>query len=100
MRLQILSVPDCPNVAVLRERLAAVLASPADVEVEEVLVDTVENATRAGMHGSPTLLVDGVDPFATAGQVPALACRLYRDEIGRAPGAPSVEQLRAALRKQ
>jgi hypothetical protein len=49
------------------------------------------------MHGSPTLLVDGADPFAAPGQVPSLSCRLYRDESGRAEGAPSVDALRRAI---
>jgi hypothetical protein len=49
------------------------------------------------MHGSPTLLIDGVDPFAGPDQPPSLSCRLYRDEAGRAGGAPSVQALRQAL---
>jgi hypothetical protein len=49
------------------------------------------------MHGSPTLLINGVDPFAAPGQAPGLACRLYRDVAGRAAGAPTVEALRRAL---
>src|SRR5262249_15913262 len=56
-------------------------------------------AAQAGMHGSPTLLIDGVDPFAAPGQPPSLSCRLYRDATGRAEGAPSVEGLRRALEK-
>jgi hypothetical protein len=49
------------------------------------------------MTGSPTLLVDGVDPFAVPGAAANLTCRLYRDETGDASGAPSVAQLRHAL---
>ena len=29
------------------------------------------------MTGSPTLLVDGADPFARPGQPPSISCRLY-----------------------
>ena len=54
-------------------------------------------AAQAGMCGSPTLLIDGVDPFAAPGQAPGLACRLYRDAAGRPAGAPTVEALRRAL---
>jgi hypothetical protein len=46
-------------------------------------------------HGSPTIIVDGHDPFPTAGQ-PGLACRIYQTPAGPA-GAPTVEQLRSAL---
>ena len=51
------------------------------------------------MHGSPTLLIDGVDPFAVPGQPPSMSCRLYRDDDGQASGAPSAGQLRQALER-
>jgi hypothetical protein len=54
-------------------------------------------AAEAGMHGSPTLLIDGVDPFAQPGQVPSLSCRLYPDAAGHLAAAPPVEALRQAL---
>lgn len=97
MKLQILSVPDCPNVAPLRQRLAEVLAGRDEVTVTTEVIDTPDHAARAGMTGSPTLLVDGIDPFAQPGQVPSVSCRIYRDETGTPSGAPSVTQLRAAL---
>ena len=31
------------------------------------------------MNGSPTLLVDGIDPFAGPGQLASVSCRLFRD---------------------
>jgi hypothetical protein len=49
------------------------------------------------LQGSPTLLINGVDPFAAPGQAPGLACRLYRDAAGRVAGAPPVQALRRAL---
>jgi hypothetical protein len=49
------------------------------------------------MHGSPTLLIGGTDPFAAPGQAASLSCRLYRDDAGRAAPAPSVEALRTAI---
>ena len=54
-------------------------------------------AAASGMHGSPTLLIDGVDPFGPPDQRPSLSCRLYRDAAGRPAGAPSVAALRQAL---
>ncbi|MEY9936759.1 organomercurial lyase [Streptacidiphilus sp. MAP5-3] len=50
------------------------------------------------MHGSPTLLVDGRDPFAAPGTAATVSCRLYRSADGRVDGAPSVEALRQILR--
>jgi hypothetical protein len=35
------------------------------------------------MHGSPTLLVNGIDPFAPPGSPASVSCRIYRDESGR-----------------
>jgi hypothetical protein len=49
------------------------------------------------MTGSPTVLVDGADPFRVPGTGPSVSCRLYRGADGSAGGAPSVSELRAAL---
>ena len=100
MELTVLAVPDCPNVSVLAERLAAALAGHPDVVVRRREIASEQEAAQAGMHGSPTLLVDGVDPFAAPGQAPSLSCRLYRDATGRTEGAPSVEALRRVLNQQ
>jgi hypothetical protein len=88
-------VPDCPNTSLLITRLGQSGRNTADVEVT-VIRDEAE-AACGGMTGSPTLLVDGVDPFAVAGQSPSLSCRLYVDEAGGVSGAPSVTQLQLAL---
>ena len=97
MELILLTVPACPHAAAFEERLAAALAAyPGTVVHHREIADEQEAAT-AGMHGSPTLLVDGVDPFAAPGQPPSLSCRLYRDAAGQAGPAPPVEALRQAL---
>ncbi|MEJ8639062.1 alkylmercury lyase family protein [Streptomyces sp. MS2.AVA.5] len=96
MRITVLTVPDCPNAPVVRERIAAVLdGEQAEVELIEVREEA--EAARWQMTGSPTVLVDGVDPFAVAGAPASVSCRLYRDEEGRPGGAPSVEALRQAF---
>ena len=94
MHLTILAVPDCPNAPVLESRLAAVLTGRADVSVSHELITDEGEAARRGMHGSPTLLIDGADPFAEPGQPPSMSCRLYRGDDGLASGAPSIAQLR------
>jgi hypothetical protein len=96
MRVQVLHVADCPGTATLLERLAAILASRTDITVDRQLIGDERDAMVFGMTGSPTMLVDGADPFA-AGGVPSLACRLYRDERGAVSGSPSVAQLLAVL---
>lgn len=98
MRLEIVHVPDCPNAALLEQRLDQVLAGyPTVVQRERRVVEDLASAAEADMTGSPTLLVDGVDPFAEPGQAPSVSCRLYRGEGGRVQGAPSVAALRRAL---
>lgn len=97
MQLTILAVPGCPNAPVLEELLAAVLDGRAGVSVSREVISGEGEAARWGMHGSPTLLIDGADPFAQQGQSPSLSCRLYRDDDGHASGAPSAGQLRQAI---
>ena len=100
MKLQILHVPDCPNVAVLAARLDEVLADRGGVEVERRVIADQDEAVAAGMTGSPTLLVDGTDPFAMPDSSASVSCRLYIDETGAAVGSPSVAQLRAVVAGQ
>jgi hypothetical protein len=97
MELTLLTVPACPNAAAFEERLAAALACHPGAVVHRREVADEREAAHAGMHGSPTLLIGGVDPFAAPDEPPNLSCRLYRDEAGRTGGAPSVEALRQAL---
>jgi hypothetical protein len=97
MRLRVLAVTDCPNVALLDQRLDQVLADRGDVHVEHLVVDDSDTAAELGMAGSPTLLVDGVDPFAAPGQHSSVSCRLYRNHDGHLDGAPSTARLRAVL---
>jgi hypothetical protein len=67
MELTVLAVPGCPNAPVLEQRLAEALAGrPAPTVARRVIADADE-AARWGMRGSPTLLIDGRDPFAVPG---------------------------------
>ena len=97
MELTLLTVPDCPHAAAFEERLAAALADRPGAVVRRRQFTDEREAAQAGMAGSPTLLVNGADPFAAPGQVPGLSCRLYRDAAGRPAPAPSEEDLRRAL---
>ena len=97
MELSLLTVPDCPNAAGFEQRLTLALAGFPGAVVRRREVADEREAAQAGMHGSPTLLINGVDPFTAPGQAPGLACRVYRDEAGRAAGLPTVEALRQAL---
>ncbi|WP_042411132.1 DsbA family protein [Streptacidiphilus carbonis] len=99
MELTILTVPDCPHATLLRERLTiASTGLPVTAETWRQ-VATEQDAERWGMHGSPTVLVNGIDPFAAGNDPASVSCRLYRDEHGLLHDAPTVAQLRTALRE-
>lgn len=97
MQVTVLAVPGCPNAAVLEQRLTTVLGGRTGVSLAHQVISDEDEAERWGMRGSPTLLIDGADPFAVPGEPPGLSCRLYRDEDGQLSGAPSVGQLRRAV---
>ena len=96
VEITVLAVADCPHVALARERIASALerlGRPAHTSEQVVASD--EDAARLGFRGSPTILIDGTDPFPAHGNS-ALACRLYPTEHGM-QGAPTVDQLVEAL---
>jgi hypothetical protein len=94
VRLEVLHVPDCPNLPPMLARLEEV----TDLPVVTRIVASEPEAAQLGMAGSPTLLIDGVDPFAASGACDyGVSCRLYRDPEGHLVAAPSVEQLRDAI---
>ena len=95
MNVTLLYFEGCPNWTVADARLAA-LSDEIELTVERRLVETPEEAEAAGFRGSPTILVEGRDPFATGDEPAGLACRIYQTPEGP-QGAPTVEQLRAAL---
>ena len=97
MKLVVLHVKDCPNLRPMLDRLAE--ATDLPVETRKVTADS--EAATLGMNGSPTLLVNGIDPFAWVDQCACgVSCRLYRDQEGRIVPAPSVDQLRDVWPKQ
>ena len=98
MKIEVLSVPDCPNQAIALARITEALraAGLTGAEISERVTTNDADAHALGMHGSPTILVDGCDPFVEAGTPPSMSCRLYRTAEGF-EGAPSVAELLAAI---
>ena len=96
--VRLLYFDDCPNWRTAEARLKEVLSDIGGDHGEVVYqqVTTPEQAAEVGFRGSPTILVDGVDPFAQPGDPTGLACRIYRTADGPQP-APTVAQLRAVL---
>lgn len=98
MRITIQYFVGCPHWMIANDRVHKVLTalSRHDVHVEHEVIQSPEEATRVGFHGSPTILVDGRDPYATGNEPVGMMCRVYNTEEGR-EGAPSESQLRTVL---
>lgn len=97
-RLQLLYFPDCPHWRLAEQRLGEV-AARRGLSIEHQLVTTEEEAERVSFRGSPTILIDGVDPFAEGDQAIGLSCRIYLTPDGYA-GSPTLEQIAAVLDRE
>lgn len=96
MRVTLQYFDDCPNWRTTESHLRRLAAERGDVDLVLEHVGSTEAAERLEFHGSPSVLVDGVDPFLGGGTAVGLSCRLYRTPEGLA-GSPTVDQLRAVL---
>lgn len=61
------------------------------------LINTTELAQEHSFRGSPTILINGKDPFADPDAPVGLTCRLYATPQGVA-GTPTKDQVTEALR--
>ncbi len=101
MNVTVLHTEDCPNLAPLLAELNDLLADRTDVTVATTVVHTDDEAQRLGFHGSPTVLVDGHDPFPAPSELVGLSCRQYpccrEGDDERTPGFPSRTRLAELL---
>jgi LmbE family N-acetylglucosaminyl deacetylase len=97
-RVELLFTADCPNWLTALDHLARALLALGqdDQDIALTVVHDEPHAHLRHVSGSPTVLLDGVDPFASPAAIAGLACRLYDTPDGRR-GAPSVRQLTAAM---
>ncbi len=65
--------------------------------IEHRLIETPEEAGECHFAGSPSILLNGRDPFTAPSSEVGLTCRLYPTPGGPA-GVPTVEQLVAAIK--
>ena len=96
MNVELLYFEGCPSWRVMDDRLH-VLGAEFGFEHQRTLVDTLEAAERVGFLGSPTVRIDGHDPFAQPGAAEGLSCRVYPTVDGLT-GCPSLAELRGAFR--
>jgi hypothetical protein len=86
----------CPHAETTYERILEAAAARPDIRVTKRLVATQADAERHQLHGSPTVLLDGVDPFVGVDTPIAWACRIYETPSGRS-GCPTVGMLNQAI---
>ena len=99
MHIELLVIPDCPNAATAAELIrTAVADTRVRADITHIVIATQDEARRRGFTGSPTILLDGADPFARADEPVALSCRLYSTPDGPR-GVPPLRDLRRALKR-
>lgn len=77
--------------------LETLAAEIPDLFITRKIVDTPEEAERFGFRGSPSVLIDGADPFAEPDTPVGLSCRIYQTPDGTAE-SPTPGQLHAAIK--
>ncbi len=100
MKVSLLYFEGCPNWLVAQARLQEALrqSGHGGQNVELIRIATDEAAQHARFPGSPTILIDGRDPFDSGDPTRfGLTCRVYPGPQGL-QGSPTVEQLVAVLR--
>ena len=95
MKVEVLYFEGCPHWQTAFDRLATLLRE-LGFELRHRCVSTPAEAERLGFTGSPTIKVDGVDPFAASTMRVGFACRFYHTPEGPA-GVPTTQQLREAI---
>lgn len=90
----------CPHWKLADRRVHNVLRhlGRRDVNLAHELIDSPDAAERAQFRGSPTILINGRDPFANPDQPFGLSCRVYETEDGP-QGAPTEAQLQSLLER-
>jgi hypothetical protein len=93
--VELLYFDGCPHWRTADERLR-MLQPALGFTLTRVEVATPADAERLGFRGSPTIKVNGVDPFASGDTPVGFACRMFATPAGPA-GSPTVEQLEEVL---
>jgi hypothetical protein len=98
--VELVVVPDCPHAAAAQELLRTALdvAGLPRTGVRVSVIESRREAEERGFAGSPTILINGVDPFAEPGRPSALACRVYPGPAGPSWLPPADELTRALIR--
>ncbi|CAM3550151.1 DF family (seleno)protein [Isoptericola cucumis] len=97
MKIELLVVDACPNVAPARAALRRVLdRAGLDAPIATVVIDDDDQAQARSFLGSPSFHIDGHDVFPAPGSQPGVACRVYPTAAGLR-GVPDDHALGAAV---
>ena len=96
--VELLVVPVCPHADAADELLRTALdaAGLRGTAVRVSVINFEHEAEERGFVGSPTILINGLDPFAEPGRPAAVACRVYTGMAGPS-GLPPADELQRAL---
>ena len=101
MKIEVISIPGCPNHHPTLERLKALLRSEAVLaDVREILIDNESTAQASGFFGSPTVRVNGKDIEPPTVFRSSISCRIYADGTGVPPEALLKLAIRSAKKEE
>lgn len=96
VNVTLLYFDDCPNWKTADDHLRMLAKENPNMILERRIVATAEDAEATQFRGSPSIIVDGTDPFAEPDAPVGLSCRIYQTPNGPA-GSPTLDQLRSAI---
>ena len=97
MHVSLLYFDGCPNHHATQVLLDALLDEAGrDGTIQMINVDLPERAEALEFRGSPTVLINGDDPFLDTDAPVGLSCRIYPTDDGYR-GTPPEQALRAAI---
>lgn len=97
MEVALLYFDGCPNHHDAEAQLRGVIDELGwDCSLTKINVDSIESAEKLRFQGSPTIHINGVDPFADVDARVGISCRIYPAEGGYR-ATPPVDELRSAL---
>jgi hypothetical protein len=101
VKIEVISIPGCPNHQPTLDRVNAALRSGAVVaDVREILVDNESEAQSLGFFGSPTVRVNGKDVEPPTGFRDGISCRIYADGTGIPPETALKLAIRSAQKEE
>lgn len=83
-RIELLVTPDCPYATLAKALITVTLTELglSHTPVRTTVIDTTAEAIHRRFTGSPSIIINGVDPWAHPDAQPAMACRVQPSPAG------------------